>query len=711
MSNTPFAYEKLCRAEFHVECMETSKRKWHEFNGLGLEEFVDFVAEKIGIEVWYTSLPKYGKHSDMLQRYYDTDDIRETDVPADFTKRFVERAHSHGILVVGAYKMNLFPALGRLKPGWLIRDIPDGREIEPNKKYFCHNTPFGDWLIEYLCEQVTRFDMDGVWFDDTQYSSRGAWPWPAGCLCDSCRELYRNETSRDLPERVDWDSHEFKEWVNWRYGNLTSYHRRIAEGVRKVRPDALVVYNSYPRATLHWSTANDLSRADPDLIYFIETEYKRMGPTLTAKIARARGNGEIGGWAPQLTGSLDTIGVAPYLDVEFCERFYLAGFANGVHVQGITDYIVPENIPGKPFKRLKELAPYFGGRSIHQCALLVSRRTRDFYYVTEFEAGEERSVTRGDTNDFWKQTSGVVEMLEQLHYQYDIVFEDSLVSNVLEPYRVLILPNSACLSDAAAGVITEWVRTGGTLVSTFESSLYDEFGDIRDNFALSEAFGIDYEGTYDKNGSGGTILVPAREMREELGNVVGFAGQHTLFNIKDETTTDVLATLASVTRFGPINFGNDSFDSGHPAMTRHRFGNGQAVYIAGDIGAGFRDHPLPRVRSLFDKCFGPADHLAKIEAPATLFASVFETESGTWRVHLYQRFSAMHLWDDKNDDAQQWSALSEPITCIDVKISVTAKSIASARLLPAGTDVAVSDGVVTVPTVRQYALVELRFRD
>jgi hypothetical protein len=64
-----------------------------------------------------------------------------------------------------------------------------------------------------------------------------------------------------------------------------------------------------------------------------------------------------------------------------------------------------------------------------------------------------------------------------------ILTEYDLEEVDLKGVRVLVLPNVACLSERAAEVIRRFVRQGGGLVASFETSLYDE------NFARREDFG------------------------------------------------------------------------------------------------------------------------------------------------------------------------------------------------------------------------------
>ena len=51
--------------------------------------------------------------------------------------------------------------------------------------------------------------------------------------------------------------------------------------------------------------------------------------------------------------------------------------------------------------------------------------------------------------------------------------EHDLEDADLQGVRVLVLPDVACLSDRAAEVVRRFVRAGGGLVATFETSLYD----------------------------------------------------------------------------------------------------------------------------------------------------------------------------------------------------------------------------------------------
>ena len=53
---------------------------------------------------------------------------------------------------------------------------------------------------------------------------------------------------------------------------------------------------------------------------------------------------------------------------------------------------------------------------------------------------------------------------------------DELLDDAASKYSLLILPNIAALSDKQCAQLRDYVRNGGSIVATHETSLYDETG-------------------------------------------------------------------------------------------------------------------------------------------------------------------------------------------------------------------------------------------
>jgi len=81
---------------------------------------------------------------------------------------------------------------------------------------------------------------------------------------------------------------------------------------------------------------------------------------------------------------------------------------------------------------------------------------------------------------------GAYAALIDARIPFDLILESDLGN--LARYKVVVLPNVACLSDAQAAQIMTYVKNGGSLLTSFETGLYDENGKPRADFALASLF-------------------------------------------------------------------------------------------------------------------------------------------------------------------------------------------------------------------------------
>ena len=104
------------------------------------------------------------------------------------------------------------------------------------------------------------------------------------------------------------------------------------------------------------------------------------------------------------------------------------------------------------------------------------------------------------------------QTLIQKQVPFDIIFNDNLAD--LSKYAVLVLADQESMSDEQALLIREYVRRGGGLVATGNTSLFTEWRRQRRQFALSEVFGISNPGeasgeTRRTFGEGRVAYIPA----------------------------------------------------------------------------------------------------------------------------------------------------------------------------------------------------------
>jgi hypothetical protein len=97
-------------------------------------------------------------------------------------------------------------------------------------------------------------------------------------------------------------------------------------------------------------------------------------------------------------------------------------------------------------------------------------------------------------SDVLAHRGGIARALVEAHVPFDVLAEHNLTLERLSAYKVLVLPNTACMSDRLVQLIERYVAQGGGLVATCESSLYDAWGERRSDFGLKDLFGARYVG-------------------------------------------------------------------------------------------------------------------------------------------------------------------------------------------------------------------------
>jgi hypothetical protein len=124
-------------------------------------------------------------------------------------------------------------------------------------------------------------------------------------------------------------------------------------------------------------------------------------------------------------------------------------------------------------KYLRNAAP------LARAAIVDSDQTGKFY-----KSGEDSDA----------HVSGMYQALVEARVPFEMAHERLLGEPRIDRFKLLILPNVAALSDRQCAQLTEFVKRGGSLVATYETSLYDEWGVKRKDFGLAELFGVRYRG-------------------------------------------------------------------------------------------------------------------------------------------------------------------------------------------------------------------------
>jgi hypothetical protein len=265
------------------------------------------------------------------------------------------------------------------------------------------------------------------------------------------------------------------------------------------------------------------------------------------------------------------------------------------------------------FMQSSDLTP--GSSSAAKVALLFSWNCRK--YIPD--GGQE-----------WSQEMlGWSRVLLRQHIPFDIPIVEQIKSATdLEKYDLVILPNLPYLSDAFCAALSEYVRSGGCVVSTGGTSAGNEKGIARAEYGLASLLGISRKGSFTGNF--------AVEAPEESIPVSGKLHQVAATGI-------VLARMMALDPAGSVKGFRDPMPLGPsewPMAVRNSYGSGMAVYVAFEPGVFFAANGLQHLEAFMVRMIDallPKRQL-EVRAPFSLEVTV-RTQTSPERhiVHLANR--------------------------------------------------------------------------
>jgi hypothetical protein len=415
-----------------------------------------------------------------------------TDVPLHHRSAWLADTDPFGALLKGCRALNMTvvarvdPHAARdevrqAHPDWLSVG-PDGQPrrhwANPELWVTCALGPYNfEFMDRVNREIVAKYAVDGV------FANRWA-PQGGDCYCTHCQENFRRATGRELPRTADRRDPARRAFVEWRIARLTELWKHWDANIRNVSASSRFIPNGPP----DMKTAADL--AD---IQFADFQARRGLTPPWANGRRAKEFRAVMGRKP--VAGIFSVGLEePYrwkdsVQSEAEVQLWVAdATANGMR-PWVTKFSgvlydrrwlpVVERIYDWHFRHERYLR---NERSLARVALLHSEQTETFH----------QGVADGDRSA--DHMLGMYHALVEARVPFDLVHEALLTPDRLAQYKLLVLADAAALSDAQCEAIRQYVSQGGSLLATFASSLFDEYGTRRADFGLGDLFGVSFAG-------------------------------------------------------------------------------------------------------------------------------------------------------------------------------------------------------------------------
>jgi hypothetical protein len=341
-------------------------------------------------------------------------------------------------------------------------------------------------------------------------------------------------------------------------------------------------------------------------------------------------------------------------------------------------------------------------RSIANIGVVIGQSTQLLY------PGPETARSRAYMHE---TTQGIYDALLQGRFAFDYVHEDRLDRERLKKYRVLLLPNIAMLSDRQCGQIRDFVKAGGSIMASFETSLFDENLTPREDFGLADVLGITKGGAV--AGTNGNAYYARIEKRTEKP---GAAPSHPILQGFTDTNwipgaqnriplkpvdEPVLAVVPGFVRYPPELAYPPQSHTNEPAVVLREKGGGRSAYFSGDIERSYwlTGHgDLLRLMHNTICWLAHDESVFQVKGDGLLEMFCWETAPGY----------ALHLLNYTNPNAHHgWMGSVYPLGAQKISMKLAAGvRVKSVELLRAERSIsfAMADGILrfTVPQVGDY---------
>lgn len=429
----------------------------------------------------------------------------------DLYGELTRAAHGDGLVVFARMDSNrAFEPFYKAHPDWFAVDAegkpyragdllptPVGgpREPSPGRPLFterpgdlyvaCISGPYYEEYLPGILREIIGWEKpDG--FTDNSWSGLGR---DRICYCGNCKQRFRQLSGKDLPAKKNWDDPVYRKWIEWSYQrrleiwDLNNRTTKAAGG-----PDCIwsgMLSGNLVGAIRSFRDMKELcQRAD---MIMLDQQTRGSGGFQVNSETGKRLHGLLG-WDKLSAESMATYGprkaARPIPEVRM---WMVEGFAGTIqpwwhHVGAYQEDRRQFRVVEPVYRWYTANQEYLINRQpVATVGVIYSQRNIEWYGRDD---GEELA---------WVPYRGMTEALLRARIPYLPVHADHIERDAGQ-FSLLILPNLAAVSDSQVEAVQRFVSRGGSLIATGETSLYNEYGDRRPDFALADLFAARYTG-------------------------------------------------------------------------------------------------------------------------------------------------------------------------------------------------------------------------
>jgi hypothetical protein len=379
-------------------------------------------------------------------------------------------------------------AEGWFVPDYLGQPVVYGDQTFRKRVYFMH-PEYIKYIKEVVRIAIEDLKVDLIHFDNTSMQGQPPIFFHPLAIEDFRTFLRTKYTPEMLKKRFGFsdiryveppkyirpltiDDPLFQEWADFRCQQLANYYGEMEKYIRGLNPEVAVENNphsgisgnntawdqgvDYPRLLSHtdivWTEeGNDAGVSNDDILISKIRSYK-MATTLKNKIFTYTSRSKL----------------------QMAESMVYNRQCLGMVGGALAGYQLPE-----------------GQRSYVRYYLKNFEYYRDIENIADVAVLHSFSTMAYNNGRPYQSTFLYEQALIQDKVQFDVIFDDNLKN--LSRYKVLVLADQECLSDEKLDLIRNFVKQGGGIVMTGNTSLYTEWRQRKRDFGLRDFLPVEVQ--------------------------------------------------------------------------------------------------------------------------------------------------------------------------------------------------------------------------
>lgn len=416
-------------------------------------------------------------------------------VPYHYVSRHLGNRDIFGALVDAARRLDMH-VMARVDPHAIHEDAaqahPEWVMIDQDgapRRHWAYpdvwvTNAYGDYnsvfMPEVVKEIVRDYDIDAI------FANR--WQGHGVDYSEDSARRFRDMSGYDLPKAADADDPAWQAWLQWRRKVLTEVIAQWDDAVKAIRPHASFIPNMSGASLMEF----DLSVITKHCPFLVVDHQGRKG--LEVGWSAGRNGKRIRATFPDrpviLITSIGPEEAYRWKDAVTSPEEIQLWINNGT-AHGLSAWFTKFNgvVPDKRW--VEPVAAAFGLQAAIEPVLADMTPTAEIAVIDP--STTLRHWAPEDRHNAERHDLGFYHALVEARLPFELLSDQVLTAKELDRFKVIVLANASCLSDAQNEAIRAYVARGGSVVAAYETSLRDEFGKPRAEFGLADVFGARYQ--------------------------------------------------------------------------------------------------------------------------------------------------------------------------------------------------------------------------